>query len=66
MEIINWFQTNWQDLIAIYTGLVTVASIIVKLTPTLQDDTWLLAVIKFMSRYIALNRTKDDEGARPE
>lgn len=66
MQIIQWFQTNWQDIIAIYTGLVAVASIIVKLTPTLRDDDWLLAVIKFVSKYVALNRTVDDEAARKQ
>lgn len=66
MEIITWFQENWQSILAIYTGLVAVASIIVKLTPTLKDDTWLLAVIKFVGRYIALNRTVRDEAIRKE
>lgn len=64
MEIITWLQTNWDNILALYAGLVAVASIIVKLTPTLADDTWLLAVIKFMSRYIALNRSVDDEEIR--
>lgn len=64
MEIINWIKANWTDLLAIYTGLVTVASIIVKFTPTLKDDTWLLSFIKFMSKFIALNRTTDDSKLR--
>lgn len=64
MEIIKWFQGNAKDLILIYTGLVTVASIIVKLTPTLKDDNWLLSFIKFMSKFIALNRTTDDSKLR--
>ena len=64
MEIITWFTAHWDNILAIYAGLVAVASIIVKLTPTLADDTWLLAVIKFMSRYIALNRSVDDEEIR--
>lgn len=56
MDIIVWFQANWQSLVAIYTGLVTVASIVVKLTPTLKDDDALKGVIKFVGKYIALNR----------
>lgn len=64
MEIIKWFQDNAKDLLLIYTGLVTVASIIVKLTPTLKDDNWLLSFIKFMSKFIALNRTTDDSKLR--
>ena len=53
--IISWVQANWVNIIAIYTGLVTLASIIVKLTPSLKDDDALLAVVKFIGKYIALN-----------
>lgn len=56
VEIINWFQANGKDLLLIYTGLVTVASIVVKLTPTLKDDDVLKGFIKFVGKFIALNR----------
>lgn len=56
MEIYNWILAHWEDLVGIYLGLVGVASIIVKLTPTLKDDTVLKAIIKFVGKYIALNR----------
>jgi len=56
METWNWIVAHIDDLIAIYLGLVGVASIIVKLTPTLKDDTILKAIIRFMGKYIALNR----------
>ena len=55
MDIFNWFQMHWQELIAIYTGLVTVASIIVKWTPTLKDDDFLLKIVKWVAKYVALN-----------
>ncbi len=55
-DIIVWFQNNGKDLILIYTSLVTVASIVVKLTPTLKDDDALKGVIKFIGKFIALNR----------
>ena len=64
VNIINWVKANWVDIVAIYTGLVTVASIIVKMTPTLKDDNILLNIIKFLSKYIALNRTTNDEEVR--
>ena len=54
-DIILYIQNHWADILAIYTGLVTVASIIVKLTPNLRDDTVLLAIIKFVAKYLALN-----------
>ncbi|MHC4121992.1 MAG: hypothetical protein ACYSSI_00330 [Planctomycetota bacterium] len=49
------------DIAKIIAYIITIASIIVKLTPTLKDDTVLLKVIKIVSKYVALNRnTKDD------
>jgi hypothetical protein len=44
------------DLVLIYTSIVTIASIIVKLTPTIKDDDALKSVIKFIGKFIALNR----------
>lgn len=55
-ELVTWFMTNGKDLVLIYTSLVTVASIIVKLTPTLKDDDALKGFIKFVGKYIAINR----------
>ena len=54
-EIITWVQLHWADILAIYTGVVTLASIIVKLTPNLKDDDVLLKIIKFVAKYLALN-----------
>jgi hypothetical protein len=36
--------------------VIGVASIIVKLTPTLKDDDILLPIIKFIGKYIALKK----------
>jgi predicted nucleic acid-binding protein len=64
MAVIQWLQENWLNIAAIYAGLVTVASIIVKMTPTLKDDTALLKVIKFIAKYVALARTVNDAAIR--
>jgi len=56
MNIIEWLMQNWDSVIAIYLGVVGVASIIVKMTPTLRDDTILKNIVRFMGRFIALNR----------
>ena len=56
MEIVNWIVAHIDDLIAIYLGLIGVASIIVKLTPQLKDDHILKGIIRFMGKFIALNR----------
>lgn len=47
--MINWLQANWKDVLAIIGGVVTVASIIVKLTPTPKDDGVLAKVIKVLA-----------------
>jgi len=55
-EVILWFQTNGAQIIQLYLAVIGVASIIVKLTPTLKDDTVLKNIIAFMGKYVALNR----------
>ena len=54
--MIDWLAQHWDELLLVYTGLVTVASIVVKWTPTLKDDHALKAVIKFVGKFIAINR----------
>jgi hypothetical protein len=56
MEIINWVQANWANITTVIAYMIAIASIIVKLTPTLKDDDVLKGVIKFLGKYIALNR----------
>ena len=53
--MINWVQANWKDVLAIIGGVVTVASIIVKLTPTQKDDTVLEKIIKILSALSLFN-----------
>lgn len=44
----------------IVSVVIALASVIVKLTPTLKDDNWLLPIVKFIGKYIALNKTVTD------
>lgn len=53
--MISWLQANWKDVLAIIGGVVTVASIIVKLTPTQKDDAFLAKVIKVLSALSLFN-----------
>lgn len=66
MEIFNWVQEHWAEVVQIYLGLIGVASILVKLTPTLKDDTWLLSVTKFVAKYLALNINAPKTEDRPK
>ena len=64
MELIVWIQSHLVELAAIYGMTVALVSVIVKLTPTLKDDSVWLPVVKFLGKYIALNRGIDDEALR--
>jgi len=48
----DWLIANWASIVAIVTGVVTVASIIAKLTPTETDDKvvgYFLKLIDFLA-----------------
>lgn len=47
--MIDWIMTHWKDILAVIGGVVTVCSIIVKLTPTQKDDTVLAKIIKILA-----------------
>ena len=54
MNIWNWITSNWTDVVAAVGGIVLVARIIVKLTPTPADDTILEKVVAFL-KTVGLN-----------
>lgn len=45
----SWITEHWKDILAVIGGIVTVASLIVKLTPTQKDDTVLEKIIKILA-----------------
>ena len=47
--MMHWIETNGKDILAIIGGIVTVASLIVKLTPTPKDDRVLNKIITILS-----------------
>lgn len=55
MSFVNWIVSHWDDVLAIVGGLVSVASIIVKLTPTTKDDSVLNAIIKVLAAVSIVN-----------
>ena len=48
-DIIIWLKANWESILAIIGGVVSVATIIVKLTKTDTDDKILAKIIKVLS-----------------
>ena len=55
-SVVAWVTAHYAQMISAYLALVGFVSIIVKMTPTLKDDDVLKGIIKFMGKYIALNR----------
>lgn len=45
----EWITQHWKDILAIIGGVVTVCSLIVKITPTQKDDAFLAKVIKVLA-----------------
>jgi len=57
VNIINWILMHKTEIIAVVGGVVTIASIIVKLTPTPKDDAWLAKIVGVLNT-LALNPKK--------
>ena len=45
----EWITTHGKDILAVIGGVVTVASLIVKLTPTQKDDNVLAKIIQILA-----------------
>lgn len=48
-EMIKWFAEHWNDVLAVIGGVIGVATVIVKLTPTQKDDAVLAKIIKVLA-----------------
>lgn len=46
--MMDWIRVNWKELVAIVGGVVLVARIVVKLTPTPKDDSILEKIVAFL------------------
>ncbi len=55
LGIIGWLKANWDSVLAIVGGVVSVATIIVKLTPTPKDDNALATLIRLLSVFSLVN-----------
>ena len=54
-QIITWCGNNWQGVLAVIGAAVTLATAIVKLTPTPKDDNVLAKIIKILSALALCN-----------
>lgn len=53
--MVAWLTEHWKDVLAVIGGVVTTASLIVKLTPTQKDDAFLANVIKVLAALSLFN-----------
>lgn len=65
----EWLNEHWKDILAIISGIIGVATAVVKLTPTQKDDTVLARIVKVLEALSLCNAdgsfvgaTKKEEG----
>ena len=56
VNAVTWLATNWGGMANLIAQIIAVATVIVKLTPTLKDDNYFLPIIKVLGKWFALNR----------
>ena len=62
----NWIHANAKEILAIIGAVVTVASLIVKLTPTPKDDAVLAKIIRVLSALSLCNADGSFIGKKDE
>ena len=60
MEVLTFIQNHYDELLAIIGGVVSIATIIVKLTPTDKDNKVLEKIINCLAKFSIIN-TKEDQ-----
>jgi hypothetical protein len=58
--VAQWIVSHPEQIAAIYLMVVGAASWVVKLFPVLHAGSWLLPVIKFIGKFLAVNKTVTD------
>lgn len=57
----NWLAEHWNDILAWIGGVVSCASIIVKLTPSTKDDGIVDKTIKVLDYFSVVQTKKNEE-----
>ena len=60
MEVLTFIQNHYDELLAIIGGIVSIATIIVRLTPSTRDNEALEKIINFLAKFSIIN-TKEDQ-----
>jgi len=59
-DIFKWITEHWVDMLAGFGGVVLVASIIVGITPTTKDDTFIRKIINAFDK-ISFLQTEENK-----
>ena len=54
----EWIATNWVNIMAVYGGIVALATAVVKVTPSTKDDEILGKIVKFLDFFSTVNPKK--------
>ena len=55
-KMIEYISTNSRVIFDLIAYVIAIASIVVKITPTLKDDNYLKPLIKFVGKFLALDK----------
>ena len=61
-KLIAFFSSNSKELLDVIAYVIATASIIVKITPTLKDDNYLKPVVRFIGKFLALDKFGPNSG----
>ena len=56
IKVWNLLSVHMKDVFDVIAYFVLAGSVIVKLTPTLKDDAYFKTIVKFIVKYIALDK----------
>lgn len=59
--IIDFITNHYNDILAIIGGVVSVATIITKLTPSTRDDEILTKIVNIIAKFSIVNTKSDQE-----
>ena len=57
----NWIVENWPYILSGICGVIFVASVIIKLTPSQKDDTVLGKIIAFIDHFSIVKTARDKQ-----
>jgi hypothetical protein len=56
--MIEWITSHWDEVLAVYGGLVAVCTIIVKWTPSTKDDELLGKIVNVLDKFSTSKKAK--------